>query len=567
MAKEIFRVLLFSLVLITLLIPVCLFGATLPTTPPTGYDQVQNVPHGQVSYITYQSTATNSQRRARIYLPPGYSTSNKYSVLYLLHGIGGNEDEWYNSGAPHVILDNLIAAGNIKPFICVLPNGNATGTGISDGWENFTNDLINCLIPYIESHYSVYTDAKHRAIAGLSMGGGQSLNIGLPNVDKFPYIGGFSSAPNTKQVNQLFTNPNIKQSLKLLFLSCGTADGLISNNNRVRDYCRTNNIPYTEWIIQGAGHDWSVWKPSLWNFSQMACNAGFTDYGAGTPTPTPTPSSPRSAYSQLEAESYDSQSGIQTENCGEGGQNIGYIENGDYTVYNNIDFEGGAVSFQARVAGATSGGTIEIRIDSITGTLIGTCSVAGTGDWQAWTTSTCGVSGISGPHDLYLKFTGGSGYLFNVNWFKFISGSVTPTPTPTSTPVVTPTPTPVVTPTPTPVVTPTPTPGTGNYVVVYTVQNDWGSGATIDVKIINNTTTAVNGWTLAFTFSGNQTVTNAWSGACTQNGASVTVKDAGYNATIPANGGSVNFGFNLNYSGANAEPAGFTLNGTACQVQ
>jgi enterochelin esterase-like enzyme len=293
MTKKVFSVLFISLLLITLLLftSITTFAA-LPTTPPSGYDQVKSVPHGQVSYINYQSTATNSQRRARIYLPPGYSTSNKYSVLYLLHGIGGNEDEWYNGGAPHVILDNLIAAGSIKPFVMVLPNGNATGTGVSDGWENFTNDLLYSLMPYIEKNYSVYNDAKHRAIAGLSMGGGQSLNIGLPNVDKFPYIGGFSSAPNTKQVNQLFTNPNIKQLLKLLFLSCGTADSLISNNNRVRDYCRTNGIPYTEWLLQGNGHDWTVWKPSLWNFAQMACNAGFTDYGTGTPTPvtgTPTP--------------------------------------------------------------------------------------------------------------------------------------------------------------------------------------------------------------------------------------------------------------------------------------
>jgi hypothetical protein len=115
--------------------------------------------------------------------------------------------------------------------------------------------------------------------------------------------------------------------------------------------------------------------------------------------------------------------------------------------------------------------------------------------------------------------------------------------------------------------TPTPTPGTGNYVVVYTIQNDWGSGATVDVKIINNTGAPVNGWTLAFAFPGNQTITNIWSGTYTQSGASVTVKDAGYNANIPANGGSVNFGFNLNYSGTNAKPTGFTLNGTVCEVQ
>ena len=298
-----------------------------------------------------------------------------------------------------------------------------------------------------------------------------------------------------------------------------------------------------------------------------------TPVSTSTPSPSPTPSAP-SAFSQIEAESFTTQSGIQTESCDEGGQNIGYIENEDYAVYNNIDFEGGATSFQARVASNTSGGNIEIRLDSTSGNLIGTCVVAGTGGWQTWATSTCSVSGVSGTHNLYLKFTGGSGYLFNMNWFKFTKGS-TPTPTPvltptpvvTTTPVVTPTPTPMVTPTPTPTSVVTPTPGAGNYIVVYTVQNDWGSGATVDVKIINNTGAAVNGWNLAFTFSGNQTITNVWSGTYTQSGASVTVKDAGYNAGIPENGGSVNFGFNLNYSGTNAKPLSFTLNGTACQVQ
>ena len=149
-----------------------------------------------------------------------------------------------------------------------------------------------------------------------------------------------------------------------------------------------------------------------------------------SPTPTPTPG-PRSAFTQIEAESYNSQSGIQTETCTEGGADVGYIENGDYAVYNNIDFGSGASSFQARAASATSGGNIEIRLDSLTGPLVGTCPVAGTGDWQAWADATCSASGVSGKHDLYLKFTGGSGYLFNLNWFKFTSGSVTPTPTPT----------------------------------------------------------------------------------------------------------------------------------------
>ncbi len=136
-------------------------------------------------------------------------------------------------------------------------------------------------------------------------------------------------------------------------------------------------------------------------------------------------STPRSAFTQIEAESYSTQSGIQTESSSEGGQDVAFIENGDYVVYNNIDFGSGAASFQARVASATNGGNIEVRLDSITGTLAGTCTVAGTGGWQTWTTKTCNISGASGIHNVYLKFTGGSGYLFNINWFQFISNLIT----------------------------------------------------------------------------------------------------------------------------------------------
>ncbi|RCX14837.1 dockerin type I repeat protein [Anaerobacterium chartisolvens] len=130
--------------------------------------------------------------------------------------------------------------------------------------------------------------------------------------------------------------------------------------------------------------------------------------------------------SQIEAESYTSQSGIQTETCSEGGQNIGYIENGDYAVYKGINFGSNTTGFQARVASGASGGNIEIRLDSINGPLVGTCAVTGTGGWQTWADAKCNISGASGTHDLYLKFTGGSGYLFNVNWFQFIKESVKP---------------------------------------------------------------------------------------------------------------------------------------------
>ncbi|MCL6588597.1 MAG: glycoside hydrolase family 9 protein [Firmicutes bacterium] len=143
------------------------------------------------------------------------------------------------------------------------------------------------------------------------------------------------------------------------------------------------------------------------------------------------------------------------------------------------------------------------------------------------------------------------------------------TPTRRTTPTFRPSPTRALTPTPTRrAVNSTPTPtNSGSYLVAYVISSDWGSGATINVTITNKTTTTVNGWTLAFIFPGNQTITNLWNGTYTQSGASVLVKDAGYNANIPAGGGSTNFGFNIYYSGTNAKPTSFTLNGTACQVQ
>jgi Pectate lyase len=132
-------------------------------------------------------------------------------------------------------------------------------------------------------------------------------------------------------------------------------------------------------------------------------------------------SSTINAYSTIEAENYSSMSGVKNEASSEGGQNVGYIENGDYVVYNNVNF--GTVtprSVDLRVAGSTTGGNIEVRLDSLNGTLIGTCVITGTGSWQTWVTKSCNVSSVTGTHAVYLKFTGGSGYLFNLNWFKFV---------------------------------------------------------------------------------------------------------------------------------------------------
>ncbi|WP_124065464.1 carbohydrate-binding protein [Clostridium sp. E02] len=410
----------------TMLLSVALLGVTAITAlaaPPAGYDQQRsNIPHGKVTTVSYHSNTTGTDRKANIYTPPGYSASQKYNVLYLLHGIGGDHREWLN-GRPDIILDNLYSENKLAPMIVVMPNGRAMADDRPVGdiysadkvaaFENFQYDLLNDLIPYIQSHYSVLTDRENRAIAGLSMGGGQSLNFGLKYMSSFAYVGGFSPAPNTNAPSKLAPNPaQVTQNMKVLWVSCGEQDGLFNVAKGVHDYLEQNNVPHN-WYRAPGNHDFKFWKDSFYQFSQLIFK--------GT---TPTPDT-QSAFSQIEAEGYKTQSGVQLENCSEGGQAVAYIENGDYVVYNNIDFGDGATGFQVRAASGSSGGNIEVRLDSLTGPLVGTCKVAGTGDWQSWATTTCDISGATGEHDLYLKFTGGSGYLFNLNWWKFTKGTQT----------------------------------------------------------------------------------------------------------------------------------------------
>ena len=130
-------------------------------------------------------------------------------------------------------------------------------------FATFEKDLLNDLIPFIEKKYPVFTDREHRAIAGLSMGGGQSLNFGLGNLDKFAWIGGFSSAPNTKTPEELVPDPEAaRQKIKLLFISCGASDGLITFSKRTHDYLQQNNVPHIYFIEPGV-HDFKVWKNGL----------------------------------------------------------------------------------------------------------------------------------------------------------------------------------------------------------------------------------------------------------------------------------------------------------------
>ena len=166
--------------------------------------------------ISYDSKSVGTTRKMQVYTPPGYSTEKKYPVLYLLHGIGGDETEWQRFAKPNLLLDNLIAEGKAEPMIVVMPNGRAQKNDRAEGnvfaaapaFAAFEQDLLKDVIPAIESRYSVQADREHRALAGLSMGGGQTLNFGLAHLDTFAWVGGFSSAPNTKPAAELIPDPD-----------------------------------------------------------------------------------------------------------------------------------------------------------------------------------------------------------------------------------------------------------------------------------------------------------------------------------------------------------------------
>ncbi|WP_288244148.1 alpha/beta hydrolase-fold protein [uncultured Chryseobacterium sp.] len=246
---------------------------------PQGFDQIkENIPHGKIDSIEYPSKTVGTVRKALIYTPPGFNKNKKYPVLYLLHGIGGDEKEWYKNGTPQIILDNLYSEGKLTPMIIVLPNGRAmkddraTGNIMAkdkvEAFATFEKDLLNDLIPFVEKKFPVKRDRENRAIAGLSMGGGQTLNFGLGNIDKFAWVGGFSSAPNTKEPQVLLPNPQKAKELKLIWISCGDADGLMPFSKRISDYLRENKIPHIFYIEPG-GHDFKVWKNDLYIFSQL----------------------------------------------------------------------------------------------------------------------------------------------------------------------------------------------------------------------------------------------------------------------------------------------------------
>lgn len=247
--------------------------------PPAGFNEPRkDVLHGKVEPFEYGSKVTGTTRKANVYLPPGYDPAKKYPVVYLLHGIGGDENEWAAVAAPNNILDNLIADARAVPMIVVMPNGRAQADDRALGnpftpekvaaFANFERDLLDNLIPAIEARYSAYGDREHRALAGLSMGGGQTLNFGFAHLDTFAWIGAFSSAPNTKPPAELFPDIEaVKSKLKLIYLSCGNKDGLINFSQDVHRYLAQHDVPHV-WNVDDHGHDGQTWASNFYHFAQ-----------------------------------------------------------------------------------------------------------------------------------------------------------------------------------------------------------------------------------------------------------------------------------------------------------
>lgn len=260
--------------------PIMLNADDVPAFPEPAADITktrEGISHGTLEMIEYDSKTVGTRRKMQVYTPPGYATdgSKKYPVLYLLHGIGGDETEWQRFASPNVMLDNLIADGKAEPMIIVMPNGRAQKNDRPEGnvfasapaFAVFERDLLDDVIPTIESRYSTHTEREHRAIAGLSMGGGQSLNFGLGHLDKFGWVGGFSSAPNTKPAKELLPDPKAAKQLKLLWLSCGKKDGLIGISQGVHAYLKEHEVPHI-WHVADHAHDAPEWKQALFYFVQ-----------------------------------------------------------------------------------------------------------------------------------------------------------------------------------------------------------------------------------------------------------------------------------------------------------
>lgn len=237
--------------------------------------EITDIPHGEVDHHFYKSQLVGDNRDYYVYTPPGYSKSGKrYPVLYLLHGFSDDASGWTSVGRANIILDNLIAAGKAKPMIIVMPLGYGAPEVLQRGGINqdkfrlnttrFRETLLTEVIPRVETEYRLDKRREMHAIAGLSMGGAESLTTGLNNLDKFAYVSSFSAGGMGEDYDQLF--PKLSESankeLKLLWIACGTEDRLIATNRKFRDWLTTKNIKFTPIETPGM-HTWMVWRRNL----------------------------------------------------------------------------------------------------------------------------------------------------------------------------------------------------------------------------------------------------------------------------------------------------------------
>jgi enterochelin esterase-like enzyme len=247
--------------------------------------EVNNVPHGVVHHHFYRSAVVGDQRDFYVYTPPGYSprARTKYPVLYLLHGFSDDASGWTSVGHANVIFDNLIAEGKVKPMIVVMPLGYGAPQILASGFagfehsglrrqnfEKFTQALLTEVMPQAERAYRIKKDRNDRAIAGLSMGGAESLLSGLNHLDQFAWIGAFSSGGLTEKFDDEFPGLDAKANakLRLLWVACGTDDHLIGINRKFRAWLRSKGIVHTGIETPGM-HTWMVWRRNLANFSPL----------------------------------------------------------------------------------------------------------------------------------------------------------------------------------------------------------------------------------------------------------------------------------------------------------
>ena len=275
---------------------------SLAVVPGSDVFDTKNVPHGAVATIHYNSTALGGIRRMHVYTPPGYEMSReRYPVLYLLHGAGDVDESWSSVGRAGFILDNLIAANKAKPMLVVMPAGHVNGAGaalggkvpeaavqgmpgVGTGPDPFANDFLTDLLPYVEKNYRVLTDRPNRAIAGLSMGGNQTLNIAIPHLEKFAYIGVFSSGIITgargaapadtgpfaesweKQHLTELDNVASKRGLGLMWFSTGKEDFLIDTTRKTVELLKKHGFKPVFLESEGA-HTWLNWRDYLSAFA------------------------------------------------------------------------------------------------------------------------------------------------------------------------------------------------------------------------------------------------------------------------------------------------------------